>query len=53
MFLCAFVAGVAGGAAFIVSPAGQRPEVQRVTHSARTHATSAAHATIALLSSWQ
>jgi hypothetical protein len=51
IFLCAFVAGIAGGAAFVASPAGQRPEVLRATHSARMHAESATHAAMSLISS--
>ncbi|HSO38067.1 MAG TPA: hypothetical protein VLT33_36315, partial [Labilithrix sp.] len=51
IFLCAFVAGLAGGAAFIASPAGQLPSVQRATHAARGHASGAVDATIALVSS--
>ena len=49
--LCAFIAGVAGGVAFLASPAGQRPAVQRVTHAVEVQATSVARATIARLSS--
>jgi hypothetical protein len=44
MFVCAFVAGLAGGVAFIVSPVGHRREVRQVTSSA-------VEATIALVSS--
>lgn len=51
LFLCAFVASVAGGAAFIASPVGHRPAVQQVTISARAHATAAAGATTAWISS--
>ena len=51
IFLCAFVAGLAGGAAFIASPAGQLPEVRQVTSSARGHANSAVQATLALVAS--
>ncbi len=51
LFFCAFVAGVAGGAAFIASPAGHRPAVHQVTSAARGHATAAAHATRAWVSS--
>lgn len=51
LLFCAFVAGVAGGAALLASPAGQRPGVQRVTHSARAHASHAAQATMTLVSS--
>ncbi len=51
LFLCAFVASTAASAALIVSPAGHRPAVQRATSSARAHATTAAHAARAWLSS--
>ena len=51
LFLCAFVASTAASAAFVVSPAGHRPAVQRATSSARAHATTAAHAARAWLSS--
>ncbi len=51
LFMCAFVASTAASAAFIVSPAGHRPAVQRATSSARAHATTAAHAARAWLSS--
>ena len=51
LFLCAFVASVAGGAAFIASPVGHRPAVQQVTSSARVHATAAVSATTAWVSS--
>jgi len=51
LFMCAFVASTAASAALIVSPAGHRPAVQRATSSARAHATTAAHAARAWLSS--
>ena len=38
-------------AAFIASPAGHRPAVHQVTSAARGHATAAAHATRAWVSS--
>lgn len=44
--LCGFVAGFAASAAFIASPLAHRPGVERVTHSARAHASHAAHATV-------
>jgi hypothetical protein len=45
--LCGFIAGAAACAAFLASPVGHRPSVQRVTHSAHAHATNAVHATAA------
>jgi hypothetical protein len=51
LFLCAFIASTAGGAAFVASPAGQHPAVQQVTSSARVHTAAALHAAIASVSS--
>jgi hypothetical protein len=44
MAICGFVAGAAACAALLASPIGHRPEVVRVTVSARSHASHAAHA---------
>lgn len=44
MAVCGFVAGAAACAALLASPIGHRPEVERVTVSARSHASHAAHA---------
>ena len=49
--VCAFIAGVAGGAAFAASPAARRPDVQRVTRAVQGQATDVARATMSLLSS--
>lgn len=41
LLLCAFIASMSAGAAFMVSPAGHRHAVQQATTSARVHATTA------------
>lgn len=51
MALCGFVAGSAACAALLSSPIGHRPEVARVTVSARSHASHAAHAVGAAVAS--
>lgn len=51
IFLCAFVAGVASGASFVVSPVGHRPAVQQVTRAARTQSTGVVNTALAWLSS--
>ena len=48
--LCALVAVAAASAAFLASPAGHRPGVERVTRAARLHVSNTAHATLALVS---
>ena len=50
MAMCGFVAGAAACAAFLVSPVGHRPSVERATHAVRAHASHAAHATAAFFS---
>jgi len=51
IFVCAFVAGVASGASFVVSPVGHRPAVQQVTRAARTQSTGVVNTALAWLSS--
>ncbi len=51
MALCGFVAGAAACAALLASPLGHRPDVERVTRSARSHAADAAKAMGAAASS--
>lgn len=38
LLLCGLVAGVAAGAAFLASPMGERPDVQRTTHAVEREA---------------
>ena len=45
MMICGFVAGAAACIAFLSSPAGHRPSVERARDAASAHASHAAHAT--------